>query len=502
MEKYILAHDLGTSGNKASLYTINGQLVKSSLFEYPTRYFNGNWAEQDPDDWWEAVKVTTRQFLESVPAGDIAAVSFSGHMMGCLCVDRDGMPLRPHILWADMRSEKQAERIEEQTGKREFYQIVGHRASASYTLTKLMWIKENEPGVYAKTCKVLNAKDYIIYKLTGVFATEYSDASGTNALNLSTLAWSDDILKAAGIDLAKFPQLLKSTDVAGKVSRDAAQATGLMEGTPVVMGGGDGCCAAVGAGCIKEGVAYNYLGSSSWISICTPKPIFDPMMRTFNWAHIVPGYVTPCGTMQCAGGSYSWLKEHICLSETEQAKTEGVSPYEIINSLAERSPIGANGIIYLPYLIGERSPWWNPDAKGAFIGLKMENNRADVCRSVLEGVTMNLNLILSVFKQSESIDEITIIGGGGKGKLWRKLMADIYGIKIKKPRHLDEATSIGAAVTAGVGIGAFKNFESVNDFIEIEDTVAPDMANHGKYTEMMKTFEACYHALAPIFPRM
>lgn len=502
MKKYLLAHDLGTSGNKASIYSTDGELIQSTVYSYGTHYFNDVWAEQNPNDWWNAVKETTRAFLKKVPADEIAAISFSGQMMGCLCVDANGTPIRDSIIWADMRATKQAKEVEDKLGAEEFYNIVGHKISSSYSLAKLMWLKENEPDTYKNTYKMLNAKDYIIYRLTDKFATEYSDASGTNMLDLNKLEWSDIILEAAGIDRDKLPDAYPSTHVIGGVTSKAAAEIGIAEGTPVVMGGGDGMCASVGTGCIKEGIAYNYLGSSSWISIATKKPIFDKKMRTFNWAHIVPGYIGPCGTMQCAGGSYNWLKNNICMHETEEAQKTGESPYELINRLAEESQIGSNGITFLPYLIGERSPRWNPQAKGAFLGLKMENARADICRSVLEGVILNLNVILSILKENAPINDMTVFGGGAKGSIWLRIMADIYNMPIKKLNFVEEATSIGAAVTAGVGVGVLSDFDTIDRFIRIVDTIEPIKENHMKYAHSIQLFEECYKAIEPVFPMM
>jgi len=502
MPKYLLAHDLGTSGNKATLYTTEGQLVKSAVYSYDTRYFNQNWAEQNADDWWEAVCVTTKNIMEGINKEDVLAVSFSGQMMGCLCVDKNGVPLRDAIIWADMRAVQEAGAIKEKIGSQEFYRITGHRPSASYSIEKLMWVKNHEPEIYRNTYKMLNAKDYIIYKLTGQFVTEYSDASGTNALDLNTFEWSDDIIDASGIDGDKLPVLKESTYVVGNVSSKVADEIGLSTKTAVVCGGGDGLCSAVGAGCVEEGIAYNYIGSSSWIAITTDKPIFDEKMRTFNWAHIIPGKISPCGTMQAAGGSYSWLKNEICKIECLQAEEKGVSPYDIINQAVEKSPVGARGLIYLPYLMGERSPRWNPNARGGFIGLTMEHKREDLFRAVLEGVTMNLNIILGIFKEHEDIKEMIVIGGGAKGRVWRQILADVYGLKILKPNYLEEATSMGAAITAGVGIGVFKDFSVTDKFIRIEDVQQPTPSNQDKYRKMMDIFDSCYYALEDIFDKL
>ncbi|WP_094551912.1 xylulokinase [Petroclostridium xylanilyticum] len=499
MAKYLLAHDLGTSGNKATLYTTDGDLVKSKVYSYDTNYFNNNWVEQEPEDWWSAVCSTTKEILKDIDKNDVVAVSFSGQMMGCLCVDKNGVPLRKSIIWADQRAAKEADFIRDKISEDKFYKITGHRISPSYSLEKLLWVKNNEPEIYRNTYKILNSKDYIIFKLTGEFVTDYSDATGTCILDLNTLKWSEEIISITGIDGDKLPALKESTYVVGGVTEESARQTGLAAGTPVVCGGGDGVCAAVGSGCIKEGTAFSYVGSSSWIALTTQKPVYDDQMRTFNWAHIIPGYVAPCGTMQSAGGSYNWLKNEICKIETKEAQEKGISPYQIIDEEIAKSPAGANGLIYLPYLLGERSPRWNPNARGAFIGLKMEHKRNDILRSVLEGVALNLNIILEVFKQYADIKEMIVIGGGAKGKVWRQIMADVYNLKILKPNYLEEATSMGAAVTGGVGVGVFKDFEVINKFIKVESVQEPIESNSKKYKEIMPIFDECYHSLEKVY---
>jgi xylulokinase len=260
-------------------------------------------------------------------------------------------------------------------------------------------------------------------------------------------------------------------------------------------------CATVGSGCVKEGKAYNIVGSSSWISLTTVKPIYDHQMRTFNWAHIVPGYVAPCGTMQAAGVSYNWLKNVICTSETKEALEKGKNPYSIIDSEIENSPAGSNGLIFLPYLLGERSPRWNPNARGAFIGLTVAHKREDILRSVLEGVTMNLNIILDIFKKYVDINEIVAIGGGAKSSVWRQIMADIYNIRVLKPNYMEEATSMGAAVTGGVGVGVFKDFEVINNFIRIEDIQNPIEKNNERYRKIIPLFDESYNSLLDVYEK-
>ncbi|WP_069997208.1 xylulokinase [Cellulosilyticum sp. I15G10I2] len=502
MKKYLLAHDLGTSGNKATLYSTDGKLVSSKVYAYDTHFFNTNWAEQDPDMWWRAVAHTTKAILEDVDRKDILAVSFSGQMQGCVCVDREGIHLRPAIIWADQRAQIETQELIKEVGIQKFYKITGHRPSPAYSIEKLMWIKNNEFDVYQKTYKMLLCKDYMVLKLTGKYVTDYSDASGTNALDLNTRQWSEEIVKAAKIDRDKLPMLIPSTQIVGGVTREAARETGLAEGTPIVIGGGDGACAAVGAASINAGDAYGCIGSSSWIALTVDKPIYDDQMRTFNFAHIVPDLIMPCGTMQTGGASYSWLKNQLALYEVSEAKRLGISPYTLINDLAKQSPVGANGLIYLPYLLGERSPRWNVNAKGAFIGLKMESQREDIFRSVLEGVAFNMNTILNCFKKHTAIKEMIVIGGGAKGELWRQIMADIYGVPILKPNFLEEATSMGAAIAAGVGIGVFENFKVINQFLKMEDKIYPIPENQEIYTRMYPIFEQCYTSLVDVYDQL
>ncbi|MGL6227192.1 MAG: xylulokinase [Thermoguttaceae bacterium] len=499
--KYILAHDLGTSGNKATLFSEEGQLVASETIAYATHYFNKTWAEQNPELWWKAVCDSSQRLLSKtrIRPEDIAVVALSGQMMGCTCVDRGGNALRPSILYCDQRSEKEASAILEHMPLEEGYRITGHRIAAVYALEKLMWVRNNEPDVYKQTALMLCAKDYINFRLTGKFATDYSDASGTNAFDINTMSWSEKMIEAAGVERSMFPDVYDSIHVLGEITKEAGDATGLKSGTPVCIGGGDGSCAGVGVGCIKPGTAYNYLGSSSWVALTVKEPIVDPQMRTMNWAHVVPGYLHPSGSVQTAGSAYHWLKEKICTEESLIAASEGKNVYELMNEQLRQSPPGANGLIFLPYLLGERSPRWNPDARGAFIGLTLASSRADVIRSVMEGITYNLGLIVDIFRNHVPIEEMTIIGGGAKSPIWLQMMSDIYDVTVRRPNFLEEATSMGAAVVGGVGVGLFPNFEVIDRFITIEETLKPNGENQRHYGKMKPLFDKAYFSLVSLF---
>ena len=501
--KYLLAHDLGTSGNKAVLYSEEGTLVKSALAPYPLIVRHSNWAEQDAGDWWRAVCDSTRQLLEGIDPRDIAAVSFSGQMMGCLCVDRNGVPLRNALIWADLRSADQEAAMRQRIDLWDYYRIAGHRISSAYGGYKLMWIRDWEPEIYRQTYRTLNAKDYILYKLTGRFVTEYTDASSTGFWDLCRGRWSWELLDLAGLDPDKMPEALPSTAVCGVVTAQAGAETGRRPGTPVVCGGGDGACAAVGAGSIREGVANSCLGTSSWISLATRQPLDDPSMRNMTWPHIVPGYYLPCGTMQCGGGSYNWFVDELCGVEARQAQESGQSRFDLVQREAEAVPPGARGLLYLPYLIGERSPRWNDKARGAFIGLTLEHSRPEMARAVLEGVALNLNVILQSLQSCGCRPEsIVLIGGGAKSALWRQIFADVYRTPIRKPNVLEEATSMGAAVTAGVGVGLFPDFTAVDRFLAIEEELRPNEERALLYDRLKPLFEDCYQQLEPTFAKL
>ncbi|MDX1521091.1 MAG: FGGY-family carbohydrate kinase, partial [Anaerolineae bacterium] len=387
MGNYIIAHDLGTTGNKATLYDKEGQLVGSAFAGYGTDYAHTGWAEQNPEDWWQAVCSSTRKLVGDtrVKPADIACVTFSGQMMGCVPLNRKGLPLRKAIIWADQRSVAQERWVGERIDPGRVYQITGHRLSASYSLNKILWVRDNQPDIYELTHKFVHAKDAIVTRLTGQFVTDPSDASGMNLYDLQAGDWSAQILDATGLEADKLPAIHQSIDVVGEVLPAVADDVGLAAGTPVVIGGGDGACASAGAGVVREGAAYNYVGSSSWIAMASQKPIVDPDQRTFTFAHVVPGMMMPTGTMQAAGASYQWTRDHLGWLEQQAAEALDLSPYELMNLGAETSPPGANGLIFLPYLLGERSPRWNTRARGAFVGLTIRHTRADMIRAVLEG---------------------------------------------------------------------------------------------------------------------
>lgn len=488
MKQYILAHDLGTSGNKATLFDEKGKLISSYVSPYDIHIFNGNWAEQDPQIWWDAVCKSTNEVVKSIDRKSVVAISFSAQMMGCLCVDNKGKPLHNSLLYCDQRSKLQEEELIEKVGFENIFRITGHRPSCSYSLTKLMWIRDNLPEVYKKTYKILQAKDYINFLLTGKFYTDFNDASGTNAFDINEFTWSNEILDAVDISIDKFPQAVESSSYIGTLTDYASQKLNLPTSVKIIVGSGDGGCASLGAKSIEKYTPYCYLGSSSWVSVTSEKVLDDDRKIGFTWAHPIKGFYQPCATMQTAGSSISWF------AKTFMGEASGKNLNKM-NDLANMSPIGSNNLFFLPYLMGERSPWWNPKAKGSFIGINLSTSFNDYCRAVFEGVAMNLYINFEQMKVQIPDRTIVLIGGGVLNTSLVQIIADVFGCKVEIPKFLTEATSMGAAVLAGVGSGVYSDFSVINEMNPIDYFIEPNMEANVIYKEKMEKFKKAYLSL-------
>ena len=499
--KLLLAHDIGTSGDKASLFTEDGTQIGNYTRAYPLYQSSQFEVEQDPEDWWQAVCDSTRWLIDHyhIDPEEIAAVSFSGQMMGCLPLSSDGEPLMRAMIWADQRAQRETARLEEALPQERFYRISGHLNTPSYGIQKAMWIKENRPDIYAETWKFVNAKDYIVYRLTGICRTDPSDANGMDCLDLRARTWSEEILAAAGIDPQKMPEIVEATHVVGMVTSEAAGQTGLSQRTKVVMGVGDGISANIGAGSVKPGRAYVCLGTSAWVASTSEEILMDSQRRNVCWAHAVPGMVAPNATMQYAGGAYNWFKNTIGTEEIEKARALGTSPYVLLNEEAKRAAPGAGGVIFLPHLMGERAPRWNPHAKGAYLGLTASTTREELVRATLEGISLNLALCLEVINQRHDITEMTVIGGGAKGDIWCQILADCFDMPVRIPTNLEDAGSMGAAILAGIGAGIYEGFDAVDRFVGTDRIIDPDETGRAMMREHRILLDSYYKALEPFF---
>lgn len=490
----IIAHDLGTTGNKASLHHPDGRLQDAVTVNYPAHFATGGIAEQDPDDWWNAVVSTTRSLMEksATPPESISGIVISGQMMGAVLLDVDNRPVRPAIIWADTRASAQYAQLSAALGEENAYTILGHRLNPTYSIEKIMWVRDNEPDVWARVRRVCVAKDYVALRISGRLATDRSDASGTNAYDQKTGQWSEEVLQAANLPCDLFPEILESIDVLGGVKDEAATVLGLNAKTPIVMGGGDGPLAAVGAGVVSsEDGAYVSLGTSSWISFVTKAPVHDPSLRTFTFNNVVPGTFVPTATMQAGGASIQWFSEVI----NQDAHSRNIAA--LIDEAD--SSVDTEHLFFLPYLLGERSPLWEPSARGTFVGLGRHHTRTHMMRAVMEGVAYNLLTCMVAFRESgHPIDSITAVGGGAQSHTFLQVLADMWGVPVFRRSIVDEANSLGAAVTGAVGLG-LADFSAAQSLSEITGEFTPDASLHASYQQRYALFTDAIDALVPWF---
>jgi xylulokinase len=502
----IFAHDLGTTGNKASLYDRDGKLIKSCYRAYETRYPKPGWVEQRPDDWWQALVDSTQEVLTAsgVDPAQILGLSFSGQMMAGIPVDRDGKVLQEStMIWADHRSGSQGAAIEEKVGWERFYQTTGAgMAIPLYPIAKILWLKENAPEIYKKTYKFLGVKDVLIQRLTGRFSTDFSDASNTGLLDIHRREWSTDLISEVGIDLDKLcDEILPSHTVIGKIGKQAASEIGLLEGTPVVLGGGDVSCAALGAGVIQEGSAYNYIGSASWLAIAAPLPIFDDKMRPFTLCHVVPERYVVQMAMFSAGVAFEWFRDQICLTEAADAEDRGTDAYDLMTELASASPPGAKGLLFLPNMRPGGAPHNNLNDRGAIVGLTLAHGRGDVLRAVLEGITCNIRLMCEAMEEQAGarFSELRMIGGGSKSALWRDIEASVLNKNIVTLTAHQEANVLGASIIAGVALGVFDTFDDgIKEYVKRSETIEPNEEWRRVYEEQFPIFKRAYTALCQV----
>jgi xylulokinase len=486
----IVAHDLGTSGNKASLHDDQGRLVDAVTAGYPVTYRGDTDSEQDPDDWWRAVVETTRQLLakNDVRPGSVHGICVSGQMMGTVALDRAGNPVRPAMIWSDQRSTEQTRKLLEARDADTWYRITGHRMAPTYTLPKLLWIRDNEPGLFRQTAHVCVAKDYVNLRLTGRLVMDHSDASSTDAYDLAHGTWSAELLDVAGVDVALWPELVASTDVVGTLTPEAADALGLPTSVRVIAGGGDGPMSGVGAGCVRaDSPGYVCLGTSAYHACATIEPTFDPQQRSFCYRHVATGLFNPCATTQSGAGTLEWLRA-------------AVAPQTPVGDLIAEglnAEAASEGLFLLPYFLGERTPWWDPHAAGTIVGLRKHHGRPQLVRAALEGVGFGLALCLESLRAWDSGRGLDVIGGGGRSDGWLQLLADIWGTPVRRRNVTSQANSLGAAVTALVGLG-MADFGIAEGLSHVEAEFVPG-PNADRYREHLERFTAVYLSLADWF---
>ncbi len=494
--KYFIGIDVSTTATKALLMDETGAVLAVAATEYPFETPKPLWSEQHPDLWWDGTQKSIRAVLKNagVSGDQIAAVGLTGQMHGLVLLDDEGNVLRPAILWNDQRTQAQCDAIHQQFGREHFIQMSGNVALTGFTAPKILWVKENEPEVYARIAHILLPKDYVRYQLTAAFGMDKADGAGTILMDLKQRTWSTEILAGLGIPAHWMPELYEGHQVTGSVSASAAALTGLQVGTPVIAGGGDQAAQAVGVGAVQEGIVALTLGTSGVVFATTDSPFIEPQGRLHAFCHSVPGKWHLMGVMLSAAGSLRWYRDTFA---------PGMG-YDGLLAPAADVPIGSDGLLFLPYLTGERTPHPDPLARGAFVGLTVRHGMAHCTRAVLEGVAFGLRDGFELMKSAglSSIQQVRVSGGGAKSVLWRQILADVFGCELVTV-NTTEGAAYGAAILAGVGVGVFSSVEQAcADLVKVTGSTAPVQAQAAAYERHYQHYRALYPALKPIFDQM
>jgi len=489
---HCLGIDVGTGGTRAVLIDGAGQIVASETIEHvPFASPQTGWAEQDPDDWWRAAVAAIRAVLshDNIRPDSISAVGLSGQMHGAVLLDADDKLLRPSIIWCDQRSEAQCQQLTEQIGASRLIELTCNPALTGFTLPKILWVKDHEPEHWRRLRSLLLPKDYVRLRLTGDKAIDVADASGTLLLDVSARQWSREMLDAAGINDNVLPRLFESPEITGSVSQSAAELTGLRAGTPVVAGAGDQAAGAVGMGIVKPGSVSATIGTSGVVFAATNNPALDPKGRVHTFCHAIPNRWHVMGVTQGAGLSLRWFRDQF-----------GLAPYDQLTAEAANVPAGADNLLWAPYLMGERTPHLDPNARAALVGLTASHTRAHVVRAILEGVAFSLRDSLEIFRDMNvPVESIRLGGGGARSKLWRQIQADVYAHAVDIVQA-EEGAAYGAALLAGVGGGLWKSVDDAcAEVVRVVDRIEPDAAAVKVLEPLYRSYRELYPALHKVF---
>ena len=487
--------DVGTGGTRAVLVNEQGQLVASASCEHePFRTPHPGWAEQDPEDWWRAALVAIREVLAAVPGVRVDAAGLTGQMHGAVMLDKDGKVLRPSLIWCDQRTGPQCDWLhaqfgEGEAGRKKLIELTANPALPNFTLTKLLWVKEHEPEIFSRIAHMLCPKDYVRYRLTGTYAMDVQEASGTLLLDVAHRRWSKEVARVAGIPESWLPELFESPEICAKISAEAAALTGLTAGTPVAAGAGDQGAGAVGMGILEPGSVSATIGTSGVVFAATAAPTRDPLGRLHTFCHAVPGRWHVMGVTQSAGLSLRWLRETLAPEAT----------YDDLTAAASKIAPGSDGLLWTPYLLGERTPHLDSTATAAFVGITATTTRAHFIRAVLEGVAYSLKDTFTLFAElGIPVKGVRLGGGGARGPLWRAIQANIYGYACER-LTAEEGGAFGAALMAGVGAGEWPDLEAAcSAGITVAETIEPQAATVQRYAEGYAGYRRVYPALKGI----
>lgn len=502
---YVIGVDCGTSGTKTVLFDESGKVIASKTIEYPMYQPKNGYAEQDPADWSNAMINTIKAVMSQsgVSKDDVKGVGISGQMHGLVMLDKDGNVLRKSIIWCDQRTANEVEEMNQKLGEKKLIEITANPALTGWTAAKILWVKNNEPEIYEKCAHILLPKDYLRFILTGEFATEVSDASGMQLLDVPNRCWSDEVLSALDIDKSLLGKVYESCEVTGEVTPQIAELTGLKAGTIVVGGAGDNAAAAVGTGVVEDGKAFTTIGTSGVVFAHTSNISIDPKGRVHTCCAAVPDSWHVMGVTQGAGLSLKWFRDNFCNAEKETASLMGVDEYYLMDKEAETVPVGANRLLYLPYLMGERTPHLDPDARGIFFGLSAMHTKKDMLRAVLEGVSYSLRDCVEVFREMDiNVSDMMACGGGGTSPLWRSMLADLYNCPVKTVAS-KEGPALGVALLATVGAGIYSSVpEACKAVIKTDKTQEPIAENVPEYEKYYQLYREIYPALKASFKKL
>lgn len=493
---YLLGIDISTTGNKALLIDPKGQVVGVAATDNPISTPKPLWSEQDPADWWTGIQRAIRQVLADtgIQGGQVVGVGLTGQMHGLVLLDEAGNVLRPSILWNDQRTGPQCEWITRKVGLQNLLQWTGNLALPGFTAPKIVWVRDNEPHVYARAAHILLPKDYVRYKLTDAYAMDVADGAGTILMDVKKRTWSKEVLKALDIPAHWLPPLYEGTAITGTISPAAAEATGLRAGTPVMGGGGDQAAGAVGVGAVRPGVVGLVLGTSGVVFAPTAEPFIEKEGRLHAFCHSVPGRWHLMGVMLSAAGSLRWYRDTVAPG----------AKYDGLLAPAVGVPAGSEGLVFLPYLTGERTPYPDPNARGAFIGLTVRHGLAHMTRAVLEGVAFGLRDSMELVRGAGlgQIDQVRVSGGGARSSLWRQILADVVNCELVTV-NTTEGAAFGAALLAGVGAGIWPDVETACDeVIQVVDRVRPQASQAGQYSQFYGVYRELYGTLKSTFDRL
>jgi len=489
-KQLLMGIDIGTSACKVAVFDLQGKVIAQSNKPYKVYYPNPGWAEQDPDEWWSAICDGIREILGSgdVSASDIAGIGVDGQSWSAIPIDKDGNVLDRTPIWMDTRAREICERTKRLVGEDRIFDIAGNDFLPSYTTPKMLWFKENKPEVFNKTDMFLQSNSYIVYKLTGVKSQDLSQGYGIHFFDMKNLKYDDRLAEELGLNSSLVPPLFKCDETVGEITAQAASLTGLSAGTPVVAGGLDAACGTLGAGVYEVGQTQEQGGQAGGMSICTDHALSHK--KLILSPHVVPGRWLLQGGTVGGGGTLKWFKQEFGKDLS----------FDELTAEADRIAPGSDGVIFLPYMSGERSPIWDPDAKGVFYGLSFDKTRGHMIRALLEGVAYSLqhNLLVAA-ETGAKVDVLNAMGGSANSVLWTQIKADVTGRKIQVPTS-DTATTLGAALLAGVGCGLYKDYEeAVSSTIVITRTQEPDMKNHEMYKRRMELYLRLYEDLKDTF---